>query len=162
VTGQVFARTMVQQVTKEDQLLPSVKSKMKDKIKEKVDNQCHREEVPAEGLMLDDEDANDEPEEETKAEQDKFTDEANDAYLGAELLVPSGDNYIIGRVTKHIQDSDGNPVGQCNSNPLLDMWRYEVQFRDGSTLEYAANLIAENMMSQSDAKGRRHDFQGNH
>jgi len=36
------------------------------------------------------------------------------------------------------------------------MQRYKVQFGDGSTLEYAANLVAENMMSQSDAKGRRH------
>jgi len=31
-----------------------------------------------------------------------------------------------------------------------------VQFGDGSILDYAANLIAENIMSQSDAKGRRH------
>jgi len=96
---------MVQRVTKEDQLLSSVKSKMEDfdkKIKEKLDDQCYREEVPVYGLTLDDEDVNNEPEVETKAEQDEFTDEAYNAYLGAELLVPSGDNYIIGRVTKHV------------------------------------------------------------
>jgi len=105
VTGHIIARTTVQRVTREDQALPSVKTKMEDlnaKINEKLDDHCHREKVPADGLTLDDEDLNDEPESEPKIEQDDYTDKAYDAYLGAELLVPSGDNFIIGQVTKQV------------------------------------------------------------
>jgi len=158
-TGWVIARTTVQRVTKEDQLLPLVKAKIDNfdqKVKEKLDDQHHQEEIPAEGLTLEDKNLNDKPEEETKVKQDHYTDKAYNAYLGAELLVPSGDNYIMGRVTKCIRDSNGNPIGHCNSNPLLDTRRYEVQFGDGSMLEYAANLVAKNMMSQSDAEGQQH------
>jgi len=71
-------------------------------------------------LILDDKDANDEPEEEVKVEQDDFTEDSYDAYLGAELLVPSRDNFIVGRVIKRVRDEDGNPVGQQNNNPILD------------------------------------------
>jgi len=54
------------------------------------------------GLILDDKepDNNDEPEQETLSDRDNFTDDAFDAYLGAELLIPHGDTYIRGRVTK--------------------------------------------------------------
>jgi len=62
---------------------------------------------------------NDKPEEEAKAEQDNFTEESYDAYLGAELLVPSGDNFIVGRVVKHVRDEDGNLVRQHHNNPIL-------------------------------------------
>ena len=96
VTGRIIARTTVQHVTTQDQTLPSIKAKMEDfdaKIKEKFDDHRHREEVPVNGLTLDDEDLNDEPESEPKVEQDEYTDEAYDAYLGAELLVPSGQLY---------------------------------------------------------------------
>jgi len=101
-------------------------------------------------------DLNDEPEEEAKLEQDDYTEESYDAYLGAELLIPSGDHFIVGRVTKRKRDSNGNPIGLRNSNPILDTREYEVQFGDGSTLEYTANLVAENMMAQSDPEGNRH------
>jgi len=45
-------------------------------------------------------DPNDEPEEDTKKEHDDYTEEAYDLYLGAELLIPSGDTFILGRVIK--------------------------------------------------------------
>ncbi len=96
---------MVQQVTRQDQALPSVKAKMENfdaKIKERLDDHHHKEEVPVNGLTLNDEDLNDEPESEPKMEQDDYMDKAYDAYLGAELLVPSGDNFIIGWVTKRV------------------------------------------------------------
>jgi len=159
-TGRVIARTTVQRVTKEDLLLPHVQLKMQvfeDKIKPKMESERHRVNSPAEGLTLDDEeDPNDEPEGETKPEQDDFTEETYDAYLGAELLIPSGDQFIVGRVMKRTRDDNGNPVGQRNSNPILDTRVYEVQFGDGSTVEYGANLVAENMMAQSDPEGNRH------
>jgi len=159
-TGRVIARTTIQRVTKEDLLLPHVKFKLqvfKDKIKPKMDDESHRVDSPAEGLSLEDEeDLNDEPEGETKPEQDDFTEEMYDAYLGAELLISSGDQLIMGRVMKQTRDGDDNPVGQRNSNPISDTRVYKVQFGDGSTIEYGANLVAENMMAQSDPEGNHH------
>jgi len=141
-------------------LLPQVTIRMQDfdaKIKVKMDDSRHKDDSPAEGLTLEDElDLNDEPEEEAKLEQDDYTEESYDAYLGAELLIPSGDHFIVGRVTKRKRDNNGNPIGLRNSNPILDTREYEVQFGDGSTLEYTANLVAEKMMAQSDPEGNRH------
>jgi len=57
---------------------------------------------------------------------------------------------------KRIRDDNGNPIRQHHQNPLLDTRQYEVQFQDGSTSEYTANLIAENLYAQCDAEGRRH------
>jgi len=158
-TGKVIARMTVQQVVTNDYQLPTVKTKMEEfyaKVKDKFKDERHREPAPADGLILDDEDANDEPEEGVKVEQDDFTDDSYNAYLGAELLVPSGDNFIVSRVIKRVRDEDGNPVGQRNNNPILDTRRYEVQFGDGSMIEYTANLVAENLLAQSNPEGRRH------
>jgi len=84
-----------------------------------------------------------------KVKQDDFTDDSYNAYLGAELLVPSGDNFIVGRVIRQVQDEDGNPVGQWYNSPILDTRKWKVQFGDGSSIEYMANLVAENMLSQN-------------
>ncbi len=155
-SGTVIARTTIQRMIKEDLLLPHVKLKMckfEDKIKPKMDDQRHRVDSLAEGLTTEDEeDLNDEPEEEAKPEQDKLTKEMYDAYIGAMLLIPSGDK-IVGRVMKQVRDGDGNPLGQRNSNPILDTSIYKVQFGDGSMVKYDTNLVAKNVMGQSDPEG---------
>jgi hypothetical protein len=51
------------------------------------------------------------------------------------------------------RDHDGRPIGKRHANPLLDTRLYEVEFPDGSTEAIAANLIAENMLSQVDDEG---------
>ena len=50
----------------------------------------------------------------------------------------------------------GHLKGHYNPNPLIDTSEYRVEFADGSTEEYAANLIAENIFAQVDNKGREH------
>jgi len=110
------------------------------------------------GLILnnDEYETNDEPDLETRPDQDTYTEEAYDTYLGAELLVPHGDMYILGHVMKWLGDQDGHPIGQCHNNPLLDTHQYEVQLGDGSTAEYTANLIAKNLYAQTNPDGRHH------
>jgi len=99
---------------------------------------------------LDDEDANDKLED-VKVEQDEYTEDSYNAYLEAELLVPFGGYFIVGRVIKCMDDEAGSPVGQCNNNPILDRHHYEVQFGNGSMVEYMANVVAsKNMLAQSD------------
>ena len=88
-------------------------------------------------------------------EADDFTDEAYDGYLNAELILPQGDRMVKGKVLKRKRGDDGAPVGVRNSNPIIDTRVYEVGFSDGSTAEYAANVIAENMFSQVDSEGRQ-------
>jgi len=116
-TGQVLARTTVQRVTKDNLQVTTIQERMRvytQKITERLDDWNHVITTPAEGLILDDEveDANDEPEQETQPEQDNYTDDAYNAYLGAALLIPHGDSYITGRVTERLCNHDGNPIGQ--------------------------------------------------
>ena len=56
------------------------------------------------------------------------------------------------RVTKRLRGADGRPIGTAHQNPALDTRAYKVQFEDGSTDEFIANTIAENLYSQLDRK----------
>ena len=87
---------------------------------------------------------------------DDSTPDLFDLYLNAELLLPdSGDNVVRARVVKRAKGEDGNPIGLQHKNPLFDTRAYTVEFPDGSTAEYQANIIAENLFSQSDSEGRQ-------
>jgi len=123
--GNVIAQTTVQCMTKSDIQEQPVIVQMNAytvTIYEKLDDSNHVILVPASGLILDDEeeDENDEPEEEPQPNQDDYTKETYDAYLGAELLIPHRDTYILGLVIKRSQDDNDNPTGRRHNNPLLD------------------------------------------
>ena len=45
-----------------------------------------------------------------------------------------------------------------NANPMLDTRQYEVEFANGATDVFTANLIAENLYSQVDDEGRSHSI----
>lgn len=79
-----------------------------------------------------------------------------DALISAEVILPKGDILAPATVTRRKRDVDGNPVGTAHPNPILDTRVYEVEFPDGHTEEYAANIIAQNVYSQVDAEGRRY------
>jgi hypothetical protein len=49
-----------------------------------------------------------------------------DQYVGAEVLLPTGDRMMTGRVTGRKRDHDGEPRGQANVNPILDTRVYTV------------------------------------
>ncbi len=53
---------------------------------------------------------------------------------------------VIGRK----RDADGNHIGRRNANPILDTREYEVEFPDGATDVFVANIIAENLYAQVD------------
>jgi hypothetical protein len=86
-------------------------------------------------------------------ELDEVDPETYDAYIQAHVQLPVGDQLSLGTVFRRKRDKDGNPVGRHNNNPILDTRVYEVEFSDGQVLEYAANLIAENMYSEVDDEG---------
>jgi hypothetical protein len=91
----------------------------------------------------------------TMPKGDSFTIDAFDKYIGAQLDLPLRNAMAHATVLARQQDGEGNPVGLSNANPLLDTRVYQVSFPDGSTGEYSANVIAENMYSQVDEEGRQ-------
>jgi hypothetical protein len=50
---------------------------------------------------------------------------------------------------------DGTVRGQANANSMLDTRTYEIEFPDGRSDEYTANVIAENMYAQCAIEGRQ-------
>jgi hypothetical protein len=106
------------------------------------------------------EDVEYEPFEEDAAmpEADDYTPEAYDTYLTAEVKLANMGTLQKGTVMRRKQDADGNPVGRSHSNPLLHMREYEVEFQDGATDTYTANIIAESMYSQVDEDGNSYSL----
>jgi hypothetical protein len=92
--------------------------------------------------------------EQGKEDIDGHTPESYDEYLSAEVLLPQGGEMTKAVIRSRKRDNDGLPTGRRNTNPLLDTREYEVEFPDGSTDTFTANLIAENLYSQIDSEGR--------
>jgi hypothetical protein len=78
---------------------------------------------------------------------------AYDKLLNAEVALQLDEQTSIGKVTRRALNPDGHVVGSYDENPFLNSIVYEVEFPDGQVKEYAANVIAENMLSQVDADG---------
>jgi hypothetical protein len=93
--------------------------------------------------------------ESTMPEADVYTEESFDKYLSAEVVLALGDGKQRAKVTGRKRDTDGNPVGVANSNPILDTRVYTVEFPDGTEKEYSANIIAESLYSEVDQDGRQ-------
>jgi hypothetical protein len=79
-----------------------------------------------------------------------------DEYIRAELMFDfMGDDAARGRVIKRAKGEDRQPLGTCNSNPILDTRMYTVQLSDGSHHELSANIIAKNLYSQVNEQGHQ-------
>ena len=90
-------------------------------------------------------------------EQDDLKDSGDSYYLNMEIALPRGpDNELhFAKVKKEILDDNGNLVCRLDPNPLLNSKLYEVEYLDGSTETLAANIIAENLLSQVNDDGHR-------
>ena len=89
-------------------------------------------------------------------EADEWDPDAYDKYIAAEVILPKGDGYLMGKVIDRKRDINGNPIGKSNSSPLFDTRVYHVEFQDGHTEEYTANTIAECLYSQVDTEGKQY------
>ena len=70
-----------------------------------------------------------------------------DYLIHAELMMSHEGKSQPAKVIGRSKQSDGE---YCNSNPILNGLLYDVEFPDGQVKEYAANVIAENLLSQVD------------
>ena len=93
-----------------------------------------------------------------RPEADDFTPDSFDSYLTAQVLLPREGELHRGTVKRRVKDEDGNPVGTRSSNPILDTRQYEVEFPDGATEVYQANMLAEHLYSQVDEEGRSYQL----
>jgi hypothetical protein len=76
-----------------------------------------------------------------------------DQYVGAHVRIPIGNEIKSGKNIRRKRELDGTVRGRANANPMLDTRNYEIQFPDGRSDEYTANVIAENMYDQCDIEG---------
>ena len=60
---------------------------------------------------------------------------------------------VNGKVIQRTIGPDGQVTGTYDNNPFLNSIIYDVEFSDGQVKEYAANIIAENMLTQVDSDG---------
>ena len=92
-------------------------------------------------------------------EADDVTDDIMDKYLNVELIMDVGTgSERKGRVLKRAKGSTGEPIGRAHANPLFDTREYVVEFTDGTTENYFANVIAENMYAQIDSEGQQYQL----
>jgi hypothetical protein len=77
-----------------------------------------------------------------------------DQYVGAHVRVPIGNEIIPGKVVRRKRELHGTMRGRANENSMLDTRTYEIEFPDGHSDEYTANVIAENMYAQCDIEGK--------
>ena len=56
-----------------------------------------------------------------------------------------------GKVKEQALNPDGQTTGSYDKNPMLKSIIYEVKFTNGQIMEYSANIIAENMLTQVDS-----------
>ena len=61
----------------------------------------------------------------------------------------------MANVVKQSVNADGKLVGNFNENPMLNMLVYDCEFPDSTTKEYATNIIAKNILLDSDPGGYR-------
>jgi hypothetical protein len=88
----------------------------------------------------------------TRTDADDYMPESMDEYISASVLLPRGEDVVRAKVVGQMHGRDGNPLGMRHSNPILDTREYQVEFPDGSTVTYAANVIADNLYMIFDIK----------
>jgi hypothetical protein len=74
------------------------------------------------------------------------------------VRVPIGDDICSGKVVRRKRELDGTVRGRANANSMLDTTTYDIEFPDGHSNEYTANVIAENIYAQCDIEGRQYNL----
>ena len=82
-----------------------------------------------------------------------FNRNVEDTLINAEVLLLNNTSSQLGRVKRHKTDGVSNRISEYNPNPLLNSIEYEVEFPDGKTDTFTANVIAQNLHAQIDEHG---------
>ena len=76
-----------------------------------------------------------------------------DNMIQAELILPQGYKLRMAKVRGRTVGPDGKTIGNFHDTPIFNQIVYDVEFPDGEVKEYAANVIAENMLQQVENEG---------
>ena len=71
------------------------------------------------------------------------------------MLPDSKGDKLMGKVGKYVRYDDIS-IGEGNYNDVHDKSLYEVEYPDVTTEQLAANIIAENILSQVDSEGHHY------
>ena len=125
-------------------VIESLDLSIRDKIGNTTDEAAAHKNVgglPVNRDLLEDlEDAEDTDDEPGMPELDEYMPEKFDRYLTASVLLPRGGKVLKGQVVTRKRDASGNLVGKANSNPILDMREYVVEFEGGANKVNSANI----------------------
>ena len=88
---------------------------------------------------------------------DAVTPQMVDSYIDMEVGMPRGLDGEVqhARVKRRAIDKDGHPLGVETNNPITDTRLYDIEYLDGTIETLAANVLAENILSQVDEDGHR-------
>ena len=78
---------------------------------------------------------------------------AYDQIINAEVQLQLGEEMVTSKVLQQTIGPDGQVTLTFDNNPYLNSIIYDVEFPDRQVKEYAANIIAENMLTQVDSDG---------
>ena len=79
-----------------------------------------------------------------------------DRLLNNQVYLPQGESMQVAKVARRILDKYGNLVGNYSGNPMINTLMYDVEFPDGATNPYAANIIAEKIHNSVDSDGKQY------
>jgi hypothetical protein len=156
--GQIRICSTFIAVSREDKLKAEVIAEMQEfdqSITQKLGELATLQDFPEDDTPAFERYVDDDQDEVNPIERDAFDVDAYDPYLNAEVELPVQGEMITGRVKRRKRDAEGNLVGRADAHPLLDTREYVVEFPDGREAEYAANLIATNMIAQCDTEGNQ-------
>ena len=77
---------------------------------------------------------------------------AYERIINTEVALQLEEEVTTGKVTRRALGPNGQVAGTYDDNPFLNTIIYEVEFPDGQVKDYAANAIAENMLTQVDSE----------
>ena len=75
------------------------------------------------------------------------------ALINTEVLIPHGELMALARVLRSDVDESVWVIRNHNDNPLLNKLVYECEFLDSTSKYYAANIIDDNVLIESDLDG---------
>ncbi|KAI2491468.1 Reverse transcriptase (RNA-dependent DNA polymerase) [Fragilaria crotonensis] len=166
LSARPIARSTVWSITRDElagdavrRAIESLDLSIRDKIGDSVEDGIAQENVgalPVNGDLLEDLDDDAAFDEEPGVpEMDEYTPETFDGYLTASVMLPRGDEVLKAQVVARRGTSMGiNRQSQLESD--FGYEEYVVEFEDGTSEVYAANMIAENMYAQVDKEGKAH------
>ena len=82
--------------------------------------------------------------------------EVGDHYIGAEILLPRGDEMARVHAMAFSHDVNGNIMGRAHTNPILDTRMYQVEFAGIEVKDLTSNIIHESMYAKHEADGNEY------